>query len=287
MVTSTVKHQAMKKFIVAFDGLKFSESAAKYAVYLAKMANAHLTGVFLEDFTYHSYKIYELASDDIVIEEKRTDLEAADNLKRSQAVDAFVTTCKKEDVNFSVHHDRNIAKRELLEESIYADLLIISSKETLTHYEENLPTRFVKDLLENTQCPVFVVPGDFQPFEKLIMLYDGHPSSVYAIKAFRHLFSSQEDMRVEVFTVNDETNHKSLNFRLLKELLKHSFQEVSYKTWEGDPETLIAEHIKNMKLNPLVVTGAYHRGMVSRWFRSSMADRLMKDLECPLFIAHN
>ena len=37
----------------------------------------------------------------------------------------------------------------------------------------------------------------------------------------------------------------------------------------------------------LVVLGAYQRGMVSRWFRASMADVLMRDLKLPLFIAHS
>ena len=45
----------MKKIIAALDGLKYSESVVKYAVYLAKQNSSHLVGVFLEDFTYHSY----------------------------------------------------------------------------------------------------------------------------------------------------------------------------------------------------------------------------------------
>ena len=39
----------MKKFIVAFDGLRFSESVRDYAVMLARQSGAHLVGVFLED----------------------------------------------------------------------------------------------------------------------------------------------------------------------------------------------------------------------------------------------
>ena len=50
----------MKKIIAAFDGLKFSRSTRDYAITLAKMHKAHLVGVFLEDFTYTGYKIYDL-----------------------------------------------------------------------------------------------------------------------------------------------------------------------------------------------------------------------------------
>ena len=54
----------MKKFIVAFDGLKFSESARDYAIQLAKQSGAHLVGIFLDDGSRHSYKIYDLVTDD-------------------------------------------------------------------------------------------------------------------------------------------------------------------------------------------------------------------------------
>ena len=52
----------MKKILAAIDGLKYSESTEEYAVYIAKKMNAHLVGVFLDDFTRHSKGIYELIS---------------------------------------------------------------------------------------------------------------------------------------------------------------------------------------------------------------------------------
>jgi len=53
------------------------------------------------------------------------------------------------------------------------------------------------------------------------------------------------------------------------------------------PEIEIVDYLKKEKNSTLVVLGAYRRSMVSRWFRESMADVLMRDLKLPLFIAHN
>jgi hypothetical protein len=39
----------MKKIIAAFDGLKFSGSTRDYAIDIAKQANTHLAGVFMEE----------------------------------------------------------------------------------------------------------------------------------------------------------------------------------------------------------------------------------------------
>ena len=166
----------MNKIIAAIDGLKFSESTVKYAIAFAKQTKSHLVGVFLEDFTYHSYKIFELVSDEGVSQQRMRILEDKDIDTRSASVERFEEVCQEAGVDFSIHHDRNIAIQQLLHESIYADLLVIDRKETLTHYEEKFPTRFVRDLLSNVQCPVMIVPSQYRMIDSYVMLYDGEPS---------------------------------------------------------------------------------------------------------------
>ena len=41
------------------------------------------------------------------------------------------------------------------------------------------------------------------------------------------------------------------------------------------------------KENALVVAGAYRRSKVSRWFKPSMAEHLIKNIKLPIYIAHN
>jgi nucleotide-binding universal stress UspA family protein len=75
--------------------------------------------------------------------------------------------------------------------------------------------------------------------------------------------------------------------KLMKEFMKRHFPKADYKVLKGLPETEIINFLKTSKGLPLVVLGAYRRGMASRWFRASMADVLMKELKIPVFIAHN
>jgi hypothetical protein len=49
----------MKEIIAAIDGLKYAEGPVKYGISLALQCNAHLTGVFREDFTSRRYKIQD------------------------------------------------------------------------------------------------------------------------------------------------------------------------------------------------------------------------------------
>jgi len=278
----------MKKFIVAFDGLKFSESVRDYAVMLARQSGAHLVGVFLDDFTLHSYKIYDLITSEGNYEARQQQLEEKDRLRRKLAVDSFETACQGAGLNYSVHHDRSIATQELLHESIYADLLLIDNRETLNPYPEKIPSGFMRDLLTQAHCPVLMVPHHFKPITKLVLLYDGEASSVHAIKMFSYTLGSLKLQPTEVVTVNDidRSSHVPDN-KLIKEFLKRHFPMASYTVLKGKAETTTIEFLKTQTGNPLIVLGAYGRGTVSRWLNPSMADALMKNLKFPLFIAHS
>lgn len=277
----------MKKIIVAFDGLRFSESARDYAIHLAKQSSAHLVGVFLNDLTRHSYKVYNLITKDGNYESNIKKLEEEDTKTRQAAEKNFETACRNAGLDHSIHKDRGIAIQELLRESIYADLLVIQNSETLTTYSENIPGEFIRELLANVQCPVLLVPEKFITINKLVLLYDGEPSSVYAIKMFSYILASLKQEPAEVLSVKNpnQTLHLPEN-KLVKEFMKHHFPLAAYTVLQGNAELEIVNHLKKQKGSPLIILGAYRRGLVSRWFRESMADILMKELNFPLFIAH-
>lgn len=278
----------MKKFIVAFDGLKFSESARDYAIQLARQSSAHLVGIFLDDSSRHSYKIYDLVTENDNKELRQERLEQKDIKTRKDATANFETACQKAGLQFSVHHDKRIALKELLHESLYADLLVLNSGETLTAYKEKIPGEFVRDLLTQVQCPVLLVPHKFKPIKNLVLLFDGEPSSVCAIKMFSYTLASLKQEPTEIVSVKNmnQTMHVP-DSNLMKEFMKRHFPKAHYTVLKGIPELEIVNYLKVQKNRPLVVLGAYRRAMVSRWFRASMADVLMRDLKLPLFIAHS
>ena len=279
----------MKKIIVALDGLKYSERTTNCAIDIARSGQSHLIGVFLDDFTYHTYRIYDLVkAEGGIFESKRKKLDKKDAKARAVAVKNFETACQKSGVDYTLHHDRSIAIQELLHETVYADLLIINMSETFTHHEEDLPTVFIRDLLHSAQCPVFLVPEKYKPVNRLILLYDGTPSSVHAIKMFVYTLPGLRIHPVEAVTVKSAKQTENLpDSRLMKEFMTRHFPNANYTVLKGSPESEILKYLKAQKDSPLVVLGAYRRNRISRWFHPSMADMLMSNIELPLFIAHN
>src|SRR4030095_6547662 len=126
----------MKKIVVAFDGLSFSDSSMDYALYMAKEMNAYLVGVFLDDFTRHSYSMAELTKYAGSLDDHLEELRNRDRETRDAAVSNFEDGCQKAGLMYALHRDKNIAIQDLLHESVYADLLIINKEETLTRFKE-------------------------------------------------------------------------------------------------------------------------------------------------------
>jgi nucleotide-binding universal stress UspA family protein len=276
----------MKKFIVALDGLNLSGSSIQTAIRLSKFHNAHLVGVFLDDFTRNSFSIYEVLESGQDFEKTVRQLAGKDSRIRDQAVKQFEDSCQEAGINYSVHRDKGFSLPDLLRESIYADLLILDANETFTRHKESLPTRFVRDLLAEVQCPVFLTPKHYVPVEKVVMLYDGAPTAVFAIKMFSHVLPSS--LPVEVVTVKGEEDDLHLpENKLMKEFMKRHCPQASYAVLKGEAETEVLRYLETAEGSTLIVLGAYQRSAVSRWFKDSMADVLLRTLKCPLFIAHN
>jgi nucleotide-binding universal stress UspA family protein len=279
----------MKKIVAAFDGLKYSDSTAEYAIQLAKQNEAHLVAVFLDDIFYTSYKIYELVREKGgIVGSARKKLDKKDSKTRAAAAAGFEKACQRAGIEYTCHHDRNVAIQELLHESIYADLIVIDSSETLSHHPEKSPTGFVRDVLAQAECPVVVVSHKMKPISKVVLLYDGEPSSVHAIKMFSYILPALKSLPLEVLTVKpqNQTLHVPDN-GLMKEFMKRHYPGGRYTVLKGMAESEISNYLKKQAGTPLVVLGAYRRSRISRWFRPSMADTLMSDLKLPLFIAHN
>jgi nucleotide-binding universal stress UspA family protein len=271
----------MKKIIAAFDALKLSASTKDYTIDLAKEIPATITGIFIENQTEHIDGTIR------TIGEKKK-LNAGHQKDRKEVLKTFETSCRDAHVNYTLNRDHQLPIHELLNESIYADLLVINVNETFTPYPQAPPTRFIRQLLAETQCPVFVVPDNYSHVEKVVLLYDGSPSSVYAIKVFNYLFKNQKSPEVEVITVmeHEEDGHMA-NGKLIREFMNRHYPQATYTMLKGQPEDTISEYISKLKGNALVVMGGYQRSSVLKSFKVTVTDTLMRKLKFQLFIAFN
>ncbi|OMP76606.1 hypothetical protein [[Flexibacter] sp. ATCC 35208] len=278
----------MKKILAVFDGLKFSDSTLQYAVKMGIQHNAMITGVFLEDMTYSSRGIYQLYSEKEYAVDNVKHLVEEDRHERDAAVDRFENACKDASIAYMVHRDKQLAVRDLLKESRYADLLLLDASESMNRYTEESPTHFVREILEGTRCPVLLLPRHFTDIRRVFWLHDGSPVSIYAFKMFNYLLPVLNVLPMEIITAHfpgreDET----VNSVLFKELVSLHTPHAGFISLIGQPDVEIPLFLRKQDKESLLILGAYQRNVFSMLFKPSMADVLVREHQWPLFIAHD
>ncbi|MFN4286144.1 MAG: universal stress protein [Lacibacter sp.] len=277
----------MKKFLAVFDGYRLTKSTAQYAVELAAAAGAHLVAVFPDDPVNRTYNIAQVYKKFERPEEELQRLDEKDRLRMERSIRQIKQMGKAADISFSVRRDKGFALPELKQESMFADLLIVFKGEAFSRYRQKPPTRFIRELLTDVQCPVLLVPESYKKIDTITLLYDGSPSAVYAVKMFSYLFGTMGNMPVEVFTVIDRhVSLRNVETELFREFIRQHFPDARFKVVKGEAEDRILRHLQEHEENELVVLGAYRRTELSRFFRASMADVLMRVVDTPLFVAH-
>jgi nucleotide-binding universal stress UspA family protein len=281
----------MNKILAVFDGLKLSQSTADYAIFMAKQFNAHIVAVFLQDIAYRSEPIgvdiwwpYYTETD---MDRLKT-IEQKDVKTRAASVVKLTTLFERNGVHFTIHQNKYLAFTALLNESHFADLIVIEETAAFSNYDKKIPSRFVKDLLHDADCPVMLLPKKFRLPEKIVFAYDGSPSSVYAIRQFSYIFPQLNSLAAEIIYITLEKNSTHLpETHLIHELLKRKYPEVKQQVirQDGDGQALLS-YLAKETASCIVVMGAYKRSALSMLLHRSEADILIKELELPLFIAH-
>lgn len=282
----------MKKIIAALDGLRLSECVLDHAIYLAKEFDAYIVACFLEEVSYHMQPVkheiwwpYYNAAE----QKKYEEVSKKDQAVRHASVKKVNKKFDDAGIRYNVHKDKFLALQSLLNESHFADLLIIDAEASFSNFDKTRPSHFLRSLLTDAGCPVMLIPKKFKPVERFVFAYDGSPSSVYAIRQFSYIFPfiTKQDIEIVMVNNNKSTSHLP-NHKLLKELLKQRYRSVLQAVLRRKDATEgLLEHLKTENKNCLVVMGAYKRSGLSMWLHHSTADQLITQLNIPIFITHN
>ncbi len=276
----------MKKILAAFDGTKYSEGVSKYAIEIAKATNSLLVGAFIQDMRYlnftYAYAWDQPFVDFTSIEKSQTE----DKEKIKLNMDLFKRACGEKGVHHKVHLDKGVPLQELLNESAFADFIIIDSRTSFFAMGESNVSPFLKDLLSDSHCPVLLVPPHYSFFDKAMLCYDGSPSSVYAIKMFSYLFSEFDDLKTTVLTVNEKSSNHVKEGWNFKDLVNMHYKDTEYVVLSGNAEEELLKFLKINGEHSIVIMGAYGRNALSRLFHQSVSNRVIEEIHVPVFITH-
>jgi hypothetical protein len=272
----------MKKILLAFDGAHFSEGAFGFARKMNELSPLLITGVFLPQIDYSALWSYSAAaSAGMVI----PTLEEEDAIAIEKNIDRFKTLCQLNNIEYRVHKDfTDFALPGLKKESRFADLLIFGSESFYQNLGINEPNSYLKDAIHNAECPVLVVPEQFDFPEKNILAYDGTESSVYAIKQFAYLFPELTDNKTVLLYARDNDEIAFPDEQNIEELVSRHFPDLTLFKLGVDPKKYFGLW-SGEKKGSILVSGAYSRSAFSMLFKKSFVSDVIRDHKLPVFIS--
>jgi hypothetical protein len=278
----------MEKILLAIDAINLDTNSLEFACYVAKLSKSKITGVFLENLMSEERpvlkQVHGMAYMDWVVDEKSDEHKAKLELIEKN-ISLFKEACINREVNYSLHRDRGVPALELIEESRFADMVVVDAQTSFNKRYEGSPTEFVKDILKNAECPVVIAPYNFETIDEIIFTYNGSSSSVFAIKQFTYLFPQLHNKKISILQVNAEGEWKDPDKYKFKEWLKDHYTDLHFEALKGDTDAKLVDCLLNRK-NAFLVMGAYGRNALSHFFKRSHADLLIKTVTQPIFIAH-
>jgi len=272
---------------LAMDAMHVNTQTIEFSCYLARLTGSRLTGVFLEDLlsepAFEAYQqVAQMQAGGI------TDTQAA--AAKAEATDAnirlFRQACESRGVVPNIHRDRGIPLNEVIKESRFADLVVVDAETSFTRERGPLPGKFVKDVLQESECPVIIAPYTFHAIDEVIFAYNGSASSVWAIKQFAYLFPELKQKKALIVDVKEKNDGAIEEQYKMKEWLRQHYNHVEIKVLTGDASDELFGYLIDKK-NAIVVIGAYGRGWLSRLLKPSQARIIVKTVNLPLFITHH
>lgn len=277
----------MNRIIVAFNGVNMSQSALDYAVNIAESTKSRLVGVFLRDIQYLG-NIYNYGFGEPYIDLDQLSTDSVKNRDlRKKNMRQFMKVCDSMNIEATIHFDKGTPARELIHESAWADLIITSSNTSFFPVYSDIPNSFLQDVLTESHCPVLIVPEAYEPIKSVCLTYDGSPTAMHAIKMFSYVFKEWRLLPVELVSAYAGKENTVPEMDNLKEFMEKHFDRVNFQFIKNGNVDKLLKHIETSRKNRMVVMGAFGRNAISRFIHRSTSEKVIRDIQVPVFIAHH
>lgn len=274
----------MKKVIIAFDGKHFSKGAINIAQYLHEHEPILLTGIFLSAVDYRD--VIGVGAVGIGGPVFMPVLEKEDEDIIKENIRQFEEVCQRKGFEYRVHKDNELfALEELITETRFADLLIISGESFYMNVGEKQPNDYMQRVLHRSECPVMVVPEDYEMPDNIVLTYDGGEDSVYAIKQFAYLMPELGGEEATLLYVSKKEEDIPERNRI-SELAARHFTNLNLRHIDvGEPKKFFSAWVAERR-GSLVVAGSFARGGLSESIKRSFIHDTIAEHKVPIFIAH-
>jgi hypothetical protein len=272
----------MKKILLLCDGENFPKGAFDFIKQLRKAEPVTVKGIFftpvdIEQMIHLSY--VPVSGPYVKVKEREKS-----QVKKSQV--HFTSECERNGIRHQVHEYEDAWNKDLLvKESRFADIALFSEKLFCRDVLNRQPNYFMEETLQHVECPVLIVPEEYNTIESITIAYDGSKEGLFALKQFCNLFPNLTDLPAEFAHTTKNMSDELPDQRLLLEYISCHFKSAFTRQIQLKLVSGFADWM-DQKKNTLLISGSYSRSGVSNLLKKSFISEVIKKDSCPIFIAH-
>ena len=272
----------MKKILFLCDGDNFPQGAFRFIQQLCNAENVFAKGLFFTSIDTEQL----IPIGFMPISEPYVKLKEDEKIILRKSQDRFTKECELHGIKCQVNPYTGSWDRELfIKESRFADFVVLSEELFCRDVLDVQPNYFMGETLRVSECPVIVVPENFESVDRLAVAYDGGKEALFALKQFAYLFPEYTDLPADFVHIKDEQEDDIPDRELLQEFASSHFDSLFASKLHFNAKKYFPSWLESRK-NVFLVAGSYSRSSISNAFRQSFADRVIAKHACPVFIAH-
>lgn len=279
----------IRRILIPLDPSPYTDSALNLGCVIAKVYNAEVTGLVILDIPGIEHSIGPVPIGGIHLSERLQKEKKEEAHQRiEELLKKFKNKCVAEGVVYHEAQRQGSPSDQILDESIYYDLLIIGLR-TYFHFETSEKYgSSLDELLKQSVTPIYGVPENLHLLEKpdrkirVLMAFDGSPLAARAMQRFT-LMISPDLYEVTLLNSSDKKEEgEEVLSRAEEYLNSHNITNIQ-KVWT---EENIIDVIKNEYYDDMdgFVVGAHSREGIFDFLVGSLTKFLVKSAKKPVFI---
>jgi len=275
--------------LTPLDPSPYSETALNFACIIAKLYDAEVTGMVILDIPGIEDSIGPVPIGGIHRAEKLEKGKKEEARKRIEVlIEKFKIKCEKEGVRYREAQRQGSPSTQILDESIYYDLLLIGLR-TYFHFETSEKYgNSLDELLKQSITPIYGIPEVLhftaKPDRKIRVLiaFDGSPLAARAMQRFSHLVAPDLYEITLLNSSDDKEEGRDILSRAEEYLNSHHILNIQKVCTNEDIIDVIQDEYYD-KMDGFVV-GAHSRDGLFDFLVGSLTKFLVKSAKKPVFI---
>ena len=278
----------MKKILLAIDGLKINLKTLDFACHIGSLIKSNLTAVFLENLVAENKLLVKEGYDATYLNwgvDEGTPAHQAKMDLIQKNIKIFKDYCANRKIPYDVLCEEGTPAMEIIRESRFADLLIADAEICFDEKYKGGPTGFEREILKAAECPVIIAPERFNRIDEIIFCYDGGRSAIYSMKQFDYIFPELRQTKTILIEVTKANKAYVTQIEKVKEWLCQRYDHINVEILHGKTKNELFQYLLQRD-NAIFVMGAYGRSSLSRLFKRTAAEKVLRTTNLPVFITH-